>query len=311
MACGDTPYQMLASAAFYREAEEQIASAPSIDLRLGVVVAHDPRRIEGGWEIDTAVGSVRARQVIDTRPPNHRSSGDALLWQSFVGQEIECQVPVFDPTTVELMDFEARGDESIAFSYVLPFSATRALVEYTMFSRRPMSPDSLADGQRAAVARAAHHRSTTVIRQEDGILPMGLRAASPRRSPDYAHVGLMSGAGRSSTGYAFQRLQRWASSAASSLRRHEFDVGHAPDALHQRAMDRLFLRVLRDHPSRAPELFLAMFRDANTSRVIRFLSDRGTALDCAAVIAALPVGLFLAQLLRCGVPQSHVLRGAR
>ena len=140
-------------------------------------------------------------------------------------------------------------------------------------------------------------------------MPMGLMAASTPGVFDYQRVGLMSGAGRASTGYAFQRIQRWAQTAAASLRRQAFDVGHVPDPWHRRAMDRLFLQVLRSDPARAPGLFLSMFRDADTSRVIRFLSDRGTALDCAAIITSLPVGLFLRQLVRTGTAGMPVLRG--
>jgi lycopene beta-cyclase len=308
--CGSTPYQLLAAGAFYQYAEEQIAAAPNVELRLDAAIREEPLRIPGGWIVQTDRGSVRARQIIDTRPPRHESAGDALLWQSFVGDEIECAVPVFDPSMVELMDFEAPNDNGIAFTYVLPTSPTRALVEYTVFGRRPQSVASLAGAQCAAVVTASRGNPVVVLRRESGILPMGLMVDPPQPAADYVRAGLMSGAGRASTGYAFQRIQRWAESAVASLRRGEFAVEHMPDKWHQRAMDRLFLHVLRDHPERAPDLFLSMFRGADASRVIRFLSDRGSAMDCAAIIATLPVGLFLRQLMRSGLSETPVLRGS-
>ncbi len=308
--CGSTPYQLLSSGAFYENAEAQIARAPAVELRLGVSVREEPIRIAGGWVVETGVGAVRARQIIDTRPPPGVVAGDVLLWQSFVGHEIECASPVFDPATVELMDFEASSENGVAFTYLLPLSPTRALVEYTVFGRNRRSAVSLASAQCAAVAAACRGNPVVVLREESGILPMGLPANLVRRVVDYRRVGLMSGAGRASTGYAFQRIQRWAESAAASLRRNSFDVGHAPDAWHQRAMDRLFLQVLRAHPERAPELFLSLFRNADAARVIRFLSDSGSAVDCAAIIATLPVGLFLRQLMRSGISGAPALRGS-
>ncbi len=302
--CGTTPYQLLPAGALYRDAMERIAMAPNVDLQLGVSVREDPVRIPGGWSVQTGSGSVRARQIIDTRPPPQPDAADALLWQSFVGHEIECDSAVFDPSLVDLMDFGARGDNGIGFTYLLPLSSTRALVEHTIFGRNPRSAASLASAQEAAVVRACRGSSFEVLRQESGILPMGLAVTPEHEAVDYRRVGLMSGAGRASTGYAFQRIQRWAESAAASLRRRAFDVGHPPDPWHQRTMDRLFLQVLRDHPARAPELFLSMFRNAESARVIRFLSDSGTALDCAAIIAALPIGLFLGQLMRSGLSGS-------
>ena len=308
--CGVTPYQLLPAGAFYALAEAQIAAAPAVVLQRGVTVGVAPERIAGGWKFETGAGSVTARQVIDTRPPHRIAAGDALLWQSFQGHEIECASPVFDPSIVELMDFDVSGDGGIAFTYLLPLSATRALVEYTVFGRHPRSAASLDSVQRQALHAATGGSPFAVLRQECGVLPMGLTVSSTHRAVDYHHVGLMSGAGRASTGYAFQRIQRWAETAAASLHRHAFDVGQAPDAWHQRAMDRLFLQVLRDHPGRAPNLFLSMFRDADTSRLIRFLSDRGTALDCAAIVATLPVGLFLRQLLRSDSSRAPLLRGS-
>ena len=310
MDCGATPYQLLSAGDFYRDAEERIAAAPAVELQLGVSVREEPVRIAGGWRIETEGGSVSARQIIDTRPPPSVHAGDAILWQSFVGHEIECASPVFDPSMVELMDFEAASDRGIAFTYVLPVSPTRALVEYTVFGRTPRSAASLASAQRAAVATACRGNPAVVLRQESGILPMGLTVNPSRRVVDYHRVGLMSGAGRASTGYAFQRIQRWADTATASLRRNAFEVGHAPDAWHQRAMDRLFLLVLRDHPERAPSLFLSMFRNADAVRVIRFLSDNGTAIDRAAIVATLPVGLFLRQLMQSDAPAVPVLRGS-
>ena len=308
--CGMMPYQLLPAGAFYDCAKSRIAAARGTELMCGVTIRGAPVRIAGGWKLETAAGSVTARQIIDTRPPDVVNSTDALLWQSFLGHEIECTSGVFDPSTVELMDFDVSSDGGIAFTYLLPLSPTRALVEYTVFAQYPRSAASLDNAQRSALAAACRGFPYVILRQECGVLPMGLTGESTPGASGYQRVGLMSGAGRASTGYAFQRIQRWAESAAASLHRRAFDVGHSPDPWHRRAMDRLFLQVLRSHPGRAPDLFLSMFRDTNASRVIRFLSDRGTAIDCAAIIASLPVGLFMRQLVRTGSAGVPVMRAS-
>lgn len=310
--CAATPYQMLPAGAFYREAVQRIASCEAVTLEMHSDITAMPSRIAGGWRLETSSGMVTSKRVIDTRPPRRPATGDAILWQSFLGQEIECDGPVFDPTTVELMDFVDVGDGTVAFCYVLPVSPTRALFEYTVFSPRPLSAIALGAAQRAALLRTTRHHSWVVLRQESGTLPMGLTGdPPPLPGPDYVRVGLMSGAARPSTGYAFQRIQRWASSAAASLRRDQFDVTHRRDAIGVRLMDQLFLRVMLDQPTRAPELFLRMFGNVDPIRMIRFLSDHGTAIDYAAVIATLPIALFLAQLCKSVPGAVPVLRGAR
>ena len=63
-----------------------------------------------------------------------------------------------------------------------------------------------------------------------------------------------------------------------------------------RSMDHLFLSVLRARPELAPDLFLSLFEKTESERMIRFLSDQGTAADYLNVISALPVVPFLQEL---------------
>ena len=309
--CGALPYDMLPSGAFYAEAQARIASSTDVHLETGAVVIGIPQRIKHRWHVETSAGAVCARQIIDTRPTVAPQIGNVILWQSFFGQEIECPPARFDTAVADLMDFVETTSDGIAFRYVLPLSTTRALVEYTVFGPHPLSPRQLSQAQGDAIRSVTNGAGFSVIRNESGVLPMGLTQSLPAVETDYVRVGLMAGAGRASTGYAFQRIQRWASASAASLRRNGFDVAHRADALPQRAMDRLFLTVLRDKPELAPELFVRLFSRTDASRVLRFLSDCGGPLDVASVIASLPLGLFLRQLRTAFEWPSMRLRSTR
>jgi lycopene beta-cyclase len=58
-------------------------------------------------------------------------------------------------------------------------------------------------------------------------------------------------------------------------------------------MDHIFLTVLGTYPLLGPELFMKLFARVPTPKLIRFLTDKGTLLDYAAVVGALPKLLFL------------------
>lgn len=297
--CAPTPYQMLESGAFYDHAQQTIAASDGVRLTTGVAVTEPLRPVHGGWRIDTSAGGLTAAQVIDTRPPAAPRRGNAVLWQSFLGEEIACDRPVFTPDRVTLMDFATDLAGAVAFTYVLPLSAERALVETTLFDVEPRPATELARRQQQAVQRLCGDAPTQVCRTEAGILPMGMHPLAPAvAGPGHVRVGLMSGAARPATGYAFQRIQRWADVCSSALRRGQPAAPHAPDPLLTRFMDRLFLDVLRTHPERAPELFTRLFDSTATPRIVRFLADRPTFIDRVAVAASLPTGLFLRQLLR-------------
>ncbi len=298
--CTRTPYQLLEASAFYNHACEAIASSKDVRLNLGVTVVGSPVPVPGGWRIETSAGGLTAVKVIDTRPPNLPKCGGALLWQSFLGEELVCERPVFDSHRVDLMDFATDRSGAVAFTYVLPLANDRALVETTTFDPDPHGPADLAQRQQMAVQRLCRGASHQVLRTEAGILPMGISGVAAREAGlgrGHWRAGLMSGAARPATGYAFQRIQRWADACSLALQHGRDPTGHAPDPLLTQFMDRLFLNVLRNHPQRGPELFVSLFANAATPRVVRFLSDRATFIDRVAVAASLPTGLFLRQLL--------------
>ncbi len=297
MDCAETPYQLLEASAFYDQTRRVIAASDGVRLHTGVVVLGQPRPVRGGWRIETSTGALTAAQVIDTRPRTAPQRQGAGLWQSFLGQELVCDRPTFDPSRVELMDFAHDAPGVLAFTYVLPMAPDRALIETTLFDPQPHPASQLASRQQQAVRRWCGDAQISVVRSESGILPMGTSGSAPTLGPGHACAGLMSGAARPATGYAFQRIQRWADLCSEALRQGQAVRGHAPDPLLTRLMDRLFLDVLRQHPERGPELFTRLFGRAAPARVVRFLSDRSTLMDRAAVAACLPTGLFLRQLM--------------
>ena len=197
------------------------------------------------------------------------------------------------------MDFFDDQRGRIAFTYLLPFTAYRALIEVTLFDKSLATPADLSQLLDQQIGlRTGLHRFT-VERSEHGILPMGL--PPPRRvrhgaSGPFLRVGLMHGAARASTGYAFQRIQRWAQSCAAQLVAGTPLQAHEPDPLLTRSMDRLFLSLLRRCPDTASTLFLSMFRRADPGGLMRFLTDRASLRDTFGIISSLPALPFIRQI---------------
>jgi lycopene beta-cyclase len=292
LACGSTPYHMLAAGDFYAAAQCAIDRQPNITLQRGMPVPGEPAFRDGMWHIGTSRGEVRARSVVDTRASVLPRRDGATLWQSFYGQEIECSAPVFDPSAVHLMDFLAPEPLHVPFVYVLPVTPTRALIEVTVFGASPLSPRELVERLQAAIASRLGGAPFKTLRREHGILPMGLTESPSPAHERYVRVGVMAGGARPGTGYAFQRIQRWADECADALALRGHPIGHAPDPLPLRVMDQIFLNVLRADPDRGGALFFSLFSRADPARVIRFLSGNAGIVDSLAVVAALPVPPF-------------------
>ena len=291
--CLSTPYQMLPAERFYSAALLAISKAKNISLKLDTAVQAEPRKIDGHWEVETNAGVFSGRMVVDTRPQQLPARDGALLWQSFYGKEIECEKMVFDPSRMDLMNFLPPDQTCIPFVYVLPTSTSRALVEVTVFGADPLQPEDLASLLEAAIARRAGDSPFRVLRSEHGILPMGLRTFPENTDRSYVRAGVMAGGARPSTGFAFQRIQRWADACAKSILAGFLPIRHAPDPAMVQIMDHLFLNVLRANPEKAGEIFCSLFGSVKTKRLIRFLNGEGAWLDYVAVISALPFFPFL------------------
>jgi lycopene beta-cyclase len=296
--CSFAPYHLLSSKTFYDDALQSIGSNPLIELRMDSVLLKEPQFHQGWWEFETSFGRIRAKSIVDTRPKSLSDLGDTKLWQSFLGYEIECDEAVFDPKTAMLMDFYGANSEFVGFNYVLPQSDKRALIEFTVFARRPYIQEELVSRLDESAVQYLGAKNFTILRKESGLIPMGLvtdsaLAQNSKTHPSYVHVGLTAGAARPATGYAFQRIQEWAAQCAKALSKNGLPIKHVQDSFLLRKMDNIFLNVIRNNPELGPELFLDLFTKVDSRKLIRFLSDRGHLLDYLSIVKALPATPFL------------------
>ena len=295
--CDKTPYQSIHSDAFYQSALRKIYKNKRIDLFLGesVGVMHKKNNL---WLVNIQNRSVSAPQIIDTRPSKRRSDDAPILWQSFSGVEVKCGQGVFDDKIATLMDFTAGTSGEIGFLYLLPYSPTCALIEATVFGKQAMSQSELAAMLDGLIKKSVGSVAYGITYREHFVIPMGLGDYVPGSDPSYVTVGLESGGARASTGYVFQRIQRWAEGAVSEIKNGKPVSGHSRDSWVVRKMDSIFLRVLERYPERGPEIFVSLFSMRDTGSVIRFMNDEPTLSDILRIMSALPSGIFIKELMR-------------
>lgn len=284
-----TPYECIPADRFYELALTRVVGASNIELRQGIEAAP----VEDGEGVCLGLpGGERARLAFDSRRPPRL--GQHGLAQRFVGREVEVSRPIFDPGCATLMDLKPAR-EGVHFTYVLPMSRTRALVEDTWFAppgtTLPCHSDALAgwlDAHGAGDCR--------VLFEEAGCLPMDPRF-QPERGRRLIPLGAAAGAHRPATGYAFGTIQAQCDSIRDGVERALAEgrmppFGRRPAVV--RGMDRALLTLLTHRPAIAPRLFPALFTHCPAHRLVRFLADRPSAGDLAAVVVATARGLCLA-----------------
>jgi lycopene beta-cyclase len=296
--CHQHQYLMLESHKFYQASLDMIKSNPKIKLMLGEKLTSAPIKNEDGWYIETTSLGITAKQVIDTRPPQKNNHDDSLLWQCFVGYEIETQDDCFSPEQMTLMAFDHTFKNGLAFVYILPTTAKKALVEYTVFSEHIISKAQLNTCLKKAIAKKTDHQPYQTLRVEHGTLPMGNQLSAQNKDPSYLYAGLFAGAARPSSGYAFQRIQSWAKKCAISIMNENKLLSFPKDPWVQSFMDKLFLNVIKNNPRNAALIFDNLFAQCHFRSVVKFMSDRASFWDCLHIIRSLPPWPFLKALPR-------------
>ena len=88
--CASSSYRMLASDHFYSAAVEALSKTSKIQLQMDSQLLSEPQFKDGRWNVQTSNGAFSSAMVVDTRPTAPVANDSALMWQSFLGQEIEC-----------------------------------------------------------------------------------------------------------------------------------------------------------------------------------------------------------------------------
>jgi lycopene beta-cyclase len=190
--------------------------------------------------------------------------------------------------------------QGFGFDYMLPLGSNQWLVEATVFSRYPSCGDGLSEKLQASLNRIIPGGDFRCVRREKGMIPMGYQLPAAAQDPSWVRAGTAGGAVRAASGYAYRRIQQWSLECARRFTETGDVIGHPADSWAQRKMDSLFLKVLRNEPELAPELFYRMARGMSADAMARFMMDRASAIDLLAVIFAVPKRPFLRNLLHRG-----------
>ena len=296
--CKNHPYLMISAKTFYQRAVAKVALNKRVTLSKNQTIIKVTKTEQQTWQINTQTSTYTADKIVDTRPSKSMDSNDSVLWQLFVGVEVKTNANAFDPKQFVLMDFDETFTQGLGFIYVLPFSVNRALIEYTVFTDKVVPIDKLKECLTSALQAYLKDVDYKIIRTERGQLPMGNEKIKKSDDPSYIFAGLFAGAARPSSGYAFQRIQSWATECATQLISHQPLIPQQKDNTVLAIMDSIFLKVLKSNfldskPYSAINLFFCLFKKCNTSTIIRFLSDSATPLDCFSVVVSMPKRAFL------------------
>lgn len=305
----DYRYQMIRGIDFYAFVRQELAAFTNIIFLQGVV-----ERIEDGADAARVIidgQAYTAEWVFDSifKPSEIRDelADCEYLKLYFKGWEIETDAPIFNPDAATLMDFRTPQKNETRFFYVLPFSPTRALVEFTVFSAARFSQRTYEQALRDYLADTLGVSDFRIVAEESGVIPATDYDFTRQLGRRVMTIGTKAGRVKPTTGYAFLRILQDSAAIVASLvaNGHPFDV--PADRRAYRWLDAVMLRVMRRHGEQLKPIFTALFRRNPIERIFRFLDERASLWESLRLIASLPPWTFMRTAFQMrSTPQTQV-----
>jgi lycopene beta-cyclase len=286
-------YKMIRSLDLYKYCMDIISQSPSVSVYYGEIEKiwlEDYGAIINMQDGEQFHSTFVFNSIIFSEPVLQKKQNSFL--QHFKGWVIETAQPIFNEREATLMDFRISQKKATSFVYVMPFSSTRALVEYTLFSKEILQTAEYDLALRNYIEQFLGTTDYTVREEEYGIIPM-TNYQFPFRDGNIVNIGTAGGQTKASTGYTFRFIQKQCKLIIESL-----ETNHHPfltnDVLHKRFnwYDSTLLNVLSNNKLPGSFIFSELFRKNKITNVLRFLDNETNLLQEMKVINVLPKRIF-------------------
>jgi lycopene beta-cyclase len=296
-------YQMIRGIDFYQHTLEVLRGAPQVTFLHSTV--EEIENHEDHAVVHTEHGDVRGSWVFDSLflPEDFRADTTHYhyLMQHFRGWEIRTRDPVFDPTLATLFDFRTDSDNDMRFVYVLPYSSTEALVEYTLFSANLLTTEAYDEGNRRYIEEILGVTSYEITHIEKGIIPMTDQPFPRRLGSRTMAIGTKGGRVKASTGFAFYRTQRDTQQIVHALQTAGSPFAVTRPPRYFATLDTMLLQILYRRGELSEKVFGRLFARNPIDRLLRFLNEETTVWETLALMATVPWGPFIAAWFRVKV----------
>ncbi len=268
--CGQFPYESIDSGLFYNKINTRLKKNKNIKFFKNIK------------EVDFR------KSFLFNSLPTLGEDIDSNIWQHFHGIEIETKEDYFNENIVNLMDFNCEQRNSVHFFYILPFGKNKAMIETTWLSKRN---DSLKDyeAQIKTYLNNLGIKDYKVNYREEGAIPLFYPVN--KKENNKINIGTAGGMTRLSTGYTFLNIQEHSKYIRKNIENIEkikvYDIGKK-----YRFLDEIFLRVLKKHPEKMPNIFSKMFNSSYGS-AIKFLSNKSNIFEDISIILKMPKWIFI------------------
>lgn len=218
------------------------------------------------------------------------------MLQHFEGWVIETDGPTFDPECATLMDFNTSQQAGTSFIYVLPLSANRALIEYTVFSEQELAAGDYTTALQQYIQKRLNCKHYTIKEQEHGVIPMSDHPVKPHQGR-IIYLGTAGGFTKGSTGYTFRFIQKHTAAIVEQLMKSGDPHISAISAQRFNIYDATLLHLLDSQRISGEEIFSTMFQKNSAMHILKFLDNETSIVEELQIFSTLQKKEFALALL--------------
>ncbi|MGB6153633.1 MAG: lycopene cyclase family protein [Pricia sp.] len=290
-------YKRVRGIDFYRTYLKRLEKYPNITFRQESVIEVEDygNRVLVSTDVNEYYVSKVFNSLFDYNMTTHQDKYP-VLQQHFLGWTVKTKSPVFEVEQATYMDFSIPQKGNTRFMYVLPFSETEALVEYTLFSKELLAKEDYEIAIRQYMQNDLRCDDFEIVDTEKGSIPMTCYDFSEHHTENMRYIGTAGGWAKPSTGYTFMSSSKKVPVLVDYLK-----TGKPLDQLSFKNKfwyyDLLFLDVLAKENENGHKIFEALFKNRDPQLIFEFLDEQTSVWDDLQFILGCPKGPFLKALV--------------
>ncbi|MEH6535494.1 MAG: lycopene cyclase family protein [Psychroserpens sp.] len=268
-------YKTIRAIDFYTEAKAQLHQQDNIHF----IVENVTSVIEGDKvNVTTNQNSYTASHVFDSRVPEefYSESKHAIsIIQHFKGWVIKTDTETFDEDTVTMMDYRLKDGNQTTFTYVLPFSKTEALVEFTYFTEHAVDETVYDTFIKTYIKDYLKIDTYSILETEMGQIPMTNYSFEKFNTNKITKIGTGGGWVKGSTGYSFKHTENKVAKIIENLKTNKAPSSGLFKSKYK-FYDKVFLKVLKDDNHKGEWIFQQFYDKNSAQTMFRFLDEESS-----------------------------------
>lgn len=228
--------------------------------------------------VNTINNCYEANHVFDSRIPEQfflKQNKYPSIIQHFKGWVIETKTSTFNPNQFTMMDYRLKDGKQTAFTYVLPFTKNKALVEFTYFTEHIVDEATYDCFIKEYILDILKIENYKITETEKGNIPMTVFPFKDFSTKNITKIGTAGGWVKGSTGYSFKHTEKKVAKIIENLKANR----NPSENLFQKKYkfyDKIFLTVLKDENHKGEWVFKQFYSKNSSEIMFKFLDEESS-----------------------------------